>query len=550
MGLQFIAIGRQGLPLVRIFMYLLLFIVEVEAVEIALRSYYVPTTLASSVWAPVMGKQLYFFNFVVTFPAILLLLLWPRLRKYGTQFMASPLARSQAWPLAFQLLAYSAFATLTYFLSVAPEMFAAFLPAVLIAWCASLIATVLLAMLVLASPAFWIPFVKQEWTTLAIAALAALLANFLAENLPYIAPVLATGALHGAGMLLGWFFDPIVFDVSERVIGTTDFSVIVSNDCAGYEGIALISIFSAVYLRLFRAEFRFPQALLVIPIGICIIWFFNIVRIAVLIAIGDAVSPAVALAGFHSNAGWIAFIAVSLLLLAMLHQVPYLSRRPNASKLKAAAERRGDIEVADALLMPFITLLGAALLLGAITSDFDWSYPLKVLATGAVLGYFWKVYQFVDYRFDMVSPLIGVGVFVMWMFLVQPSDADMMQFSEQITTLPAALAFIWLAFRFIGSVVTVPLAEEFAFRGYLLAKLGGGRLTVNGQLPFSLFALLVSSILFGLMHTDWLAGCLAGIAYAGVRYRRGQIGDAVVAHMTTNGLLSLYVLLTGHWSYW
>ena len=53
-----------------------------------------------------------------------------------------------------------------------------------------------------------------------------------------------------------------------------------------------------------------------------------------------------------------------------------------------------------------------------------------------------------------------------------------------------------------------------------------------------------------MVNTDWLAGCLAGIAYAGVRYRRGQIGDAVVAHMTTNGLLSLYVLLTGHWSYW
>ena len=40
------------------------------------------------------------------------------------------------------------------------------------------------------------------------------------------------------------------------------------------------------------------------------------------------------------------------------------------------------------------------------------------------------------------------------------------------------------------------------------------------------------------------------MAYAFARYRRGAIGDAVVAHMTTNLMLSGYVLITGEWGYW
>ena len=107
-----------------------------------------------------------------------------------------------------------------------------------------------------------------------------------------------------------------------------------------------------------------------------------------------------------------------------------------------------------------------------------------------------------------------------------------------------------MVFRVLGSVVTVPLAEELAFRGYLLARLGGETPTISSHLAFNLFAFLASSLLFGLMHGDWLAGTLAGMAYAWVRYRSGRLGDAVVAHMTTNLMLSGYVLLTQQWSYW
>ena len=96
----------------------------------------------------------------------------------------------------------------------------------------------------------------------------------------------------------------------------------------------------------------------------------------------------------------------------------------------------------------------------------------------------------------------------------------------------------------------VGAASEEVFRGYLLARLAGKVPTIDQPVPFTWLSFLVSSVLFGLLHDAWVAGVLAGMAYALARYRRGRLGDAVVAHMTTNLLLSLYAITTQHWSYW
>jgi len=68
---------------------------------------------------------------------------------------------------------------------------------------------------------------------------------------------------------------------------------------------------------------------------------------------------------------------------------------------------------------------------------------------------------------------------------------------------------------------------------------------------FSWPALLLSSLLFGALHGRlWLAGTVAGIAFALAVYRRGALSDAVQAHATTNGLLMVYAIATGRWSVW
>ncbi len=111
------------------------------------------------------------------------------------------------------------------------------------------------------------------------------------------------------------------------------------------------------------------------------------------------------------------------------------------------------------------------------------------------------------------------------------------------------LAAAWLIFRVLGSVVTVPVTEELAFRGYALRRLVSPDFDQT-PLRFTWLSFLVSSILFGALHGRWLAGTVAGMFYAWALYRRGRVGDAILAHATTNALIAADVLILGNWNLW
>jgi CAAX prenyl protease-like protein len=103
----------------------------------------------------------------------------------------------------------------------------------------------------------------------------------------------------------------------------------------------------------------------------------------------------------------------------------------------------------------------------------------------------------------------------------------------------------------LASVTTVPLAEELAFRGYLLRRLISSDFEAVSFSRVTPVAVLVSSAIFGLLHGGrWIAGILAGIVLALLIMRRGRIGDAVAAHAVANGLIALYVLAFNAWSLW
>jgi CAAX prenyl protease-like protein len=145
---------------------------------------------------------------------------------------------------------------------------------------------------------------------------------------------------------------------------------------------------------------------------------------------------------------------------------------------------------------------------------------------------------------------MGVLVFMIWMLLEPNDQSNGTALSHGLEKLPSGFALLWLIFRVLGSSIVVPLAEEFAFRGYLIRKLIAkdfDKVTV-GQ--FTWLSFIVSSLLFGLLHERWLAGTLAGIGYAIALYRRGQLGDAITAHMTTNTLIAIFVITQGRWSLW
>lgn len=330
-------------------------------------------------------------------------------------------------------------------------------------------------------------------------------------------------------------------------VGTPTFQVYIAPQCSGYEGVGLTWGFLAVYLWLFRRELRFPHALWLVPIGTILIWLANALRIVALILVGTWLSPAVALEGFHSQAGWITLIAVSFGLVA-------LTRR---ARLFAAPHAAPDDDASSnptaRYLAPFLAIVAAQIVGAAFSTGFDRLYPLRVLAATAALGF--VAWRGVPWGWGWSWSAVGLGVaaFVVWMVLDPLAARDPSAeaaWLKGLDDLPEDETYLWLAFRIVGAVVTVPLAEELAFRGCLLRRLTARDFEAVPLTRFTWLAFLGSSALFGLLHGRIVAGMLAGMIYALAVYRRGRLADAVLAHATTNLLIAARVLTTYDFHLW
>jgi CAAX prenyl protease-like protein len=168
-----------------------------------------------------------------------------------------------------------------------------------------------------------------------------------------------------------------------------------------------------------------------------------------------------------------------------------------------------------------------------------------------MLWLFRGYYSQLDWSLSWRAIAIGCVTFLVWVSLVPAPSGPEEAWPSALRSLPAHWAAAWLAIRVIGYTVTVPLVEELAFRGYLTRRLIREDFD---RLPLGFFtwsSFLVSSLLFGALHGGyWLAGTVAGMTFALALYQRRALGDAVVAHATTNGLIAMYVFATGRWSVW
>ena len=344
--------------------------------------------------------------------------------------------------------------------------------------------------------------------------------------------------------LLSLFYHGVVSNPTTQALGTPTFTVEVRPECSGYEGLGLITIFFTLFIWTARKELRFPTAFLLYPLGIVLMYLLNIIRICLLIIIGTEWSPYVALGGFHANAGWISFIAISVGIVWFSQRLPIFIRAPFPppnSQINNPAKP---------LLLPFVVLMGTTLIGGALISDFDWLYPLKIVMSLTVLWLFRHAYQKTFNGLAFSAVIIGTVVFLLWIALVPVDAKQEIKFTYILSTIPIAWQYGWLFFRVIGATLTVPIIEELAFRGYLIPKLTNPDFLAVKPGQFTWLSFAVSSLLFGAMHGAWLAGTVAGIGYALALYRRGVVGDAIIAHSTTNALLAIYVWQTQHWSLW
>ena len=350
-----------------------------------------------------------------------------------------------------------------------------------------------------------------------------------------------------SGLLLKSIYGNVVIDPEFLLLGTPDFLVRIDEACSGYEGIGLITMFTASYLWVYRTEFRFPRALLLFPIGIAVIWLFNAIRIVLLIVIGHEISPAIADEGFHSQAGWIMFILVALMMLMAADRSGWFSSGEQAQQARVVPQNPHS---AGVWLLPLVVLLAMTLITSAFSAAIDWLYPLRVIAVGAAILWVWSALALKRPSFGLVPVGAGLAVFVLWLLMVEPDPERDAEMAQALATAPSAGMIAWIMIRCLGAAVMVPIAEELAFRGYLINRMGAWIESFDLKIDPRLLPLAVSTILFGLLHSAWIAGMLAGLVYGLVRYHRDSVTDAIVAHAITNALLSGYVIAFGVWSLW
>jgi len=347
---------------------------------------------------------------------------------------------------------------------------------------------------------------------------------------------------HLVRFLLSPFLADLIANPLTRTIGTAKFHVIIHSSCSGLEGAGLMLVFGVAWLWFFRKECRFPHAFFLLPVGILLVWLLNSARIAALILIGEAGFPAVAMGGFHSQAGWIGVNAVALGFSFALCRIPWL--------MAAGQQRQPAADNPAAwYLAPFLAILAASMLAQAVSEGFEWLYPLRFFAAAGALLYFRRRYRKLDWGMGWIGLAAGLITFAVWLGFdkLDPAQADVTYTGLQTLSVPVRTS--WITLRILAAVITAPLAEELAFRAYLLPRLASPDFETVSWRRLSLFPVLISSLAFGILHGDrWLEGTIAGLIYALAAGHRGRIGDAVIAHGTTNALLAVYVLYTGNWN--
>lgn len=183
-----------------------------------------------------------------------------------------------------------------------------------------------------------------------------------------------------------------------------------------------------------------------------------------------------------------------------------------------------------------------------------WLYPVQAGSVALLLAVFWRHYHELHVPLPKPSVLLaslgaGVLVLVLWVNL----DASWMTvgLGEGYNPLTnGRIDWVLVAIRIAGAALVVPLMEELFWRSFLMRWVDAADFEAVEPARVGLKGLLVSSLLFGFEHSLWLAGIVAGLAYALLYMRYRNLWSAVLAHAVTNGLLGMWVVATGNWTFW
>jgi CAAX protease family protein len=229
------------------------------------------------------------------------------------------------------------------------------------------------------------------------------------------------------------------------------------------------------------------------------------------------------------------------------------------------------------LVLPFVVYMVCGMFEPTATKPFEFaglvidyaSYPqvytVKILLTMAAIAAVGPGYRQFPFRVTLLAPVVGAVGVVLWIgicklelepLLLDPLGLDWMGQRSAFDPLGELAdqplwAYGFLAIRFWGLVVVVPLVEEFFLRTFVM------RFVIDAEwskIPFGTLtptAIVVGTLAGMLTHPGELfAAAVWFTLVTWLMFATRNIWDCVVAHAVTNLLLGVWVVTTGDWKLW
>jgi CAAX prenyl protease-like protein len=213
--------------------------------------------------------------------------------------------------------------------------------------------------------------------------------------------------------------------------------------------------------------------------------------------------------------------------------------------------------------LPYVVPMATFMLLLVVGEHLGlgpWEYPLRVVLLVIVLFVFSR--RVIDLRVSrwVGSTLVGVAVFAIWIApdVLWPGYRDSWIFQNAMTgtvtsSVPAEYRDMqWVLWsRALRAVILVPIIEELFWRAWMMRWLVEPDFRKVPLGTFTPLAFGATAVLFASEHgAYWEVGLAAGLIYNWWMIRTRSLGDCILAHAVTNGLLSAHVVLNDQWQYW
>jgi CAAX prenyl protease-like protein len=190
------------------------------------------------------------------------------------------------------------------------------------------------------------------------------------------------------------------------------------------------------------------------------------------------------------------------------------------------------------------------------------SYVLKTLVVACLLVWVWPRIRGVRWTHLGLGVLVGViGVvqwvgmekllmsqgWLSWTRMIGDIRGEAFRPTEFFRENPA-LMWAFIAIRWLGPTLVVPVMEELFWRNWLWRNViapNDFRLAQVGEYDRSAFWLIPLG--FAMVHPQWLTAIVWALLIAWLLVKTRSIGACIVAHGVTNFLLGAYVL-TAHYA--